>query len=75
MSFTSLPLRLIFVVGPGAFVVVAVILLLIEGRLLQISPGHAATMILILESTATLSIGATLAALFLGGRPKRGDGL
>lgn len=75
-SFTSLPLRLILVAGPGVFVIMAVILLLIEGRLLKFSPEHAASMILILEGTATLSIGATLAALFLGGRPKRaGDGL
>ena len=49
---------------------VAVFTLLIEGQLLEYPPEHAGTLILILETSATLSIGATLAALFLGGRPQ-----
>lgn len=67
--FTALPLRLLLVAGPGVFLAMAVMLLLIQGRLLQFPPQHAATLILILESVAMLSIGVTLAALFLGGRP------
>jgi multisubunit Na+/H+ antiporter MnhB subunit len=69
VSLPPLALRLILVAGPAAFLAMAVMLLLIEGRLLQFPPQHAARLILILESVATLSIGATLVALFLGGRP------
>lgn len=68
-NLTALPLRLLLVSGPSAFLAMAVMLLLIQGRLLQFPPPHAAKLILILESVATLSIGVTLAALFLGGRP------
>jgi multisubunit Na+/H+ antiporter MnhB subunit len=67
---TSLPLRLILVIGPGAFVAMAALTVLVDGQLLEYRPDHAATLILVLETFATLSIGATLAALFLGGRPR-----
>lgn len=66
----GLPLRFILVVGPGAFVIVAVFTLLIEGQLLEYPPEHSGTLILILETSATLSIGVTLAGLFLGSRPQ-----
>jgi len=69
-SLMALPLRLTVVAGPGAFVAMAVITLFIEGRLLEYPPQHAGTLILILETVAALSIGATLAALFLGSRPQ-----
>lgn len=39
------------------------------GGLLAYPPGEGGTWILVIEAAATLSIGATLAALFLGGRP------
>lgn len=68
-KLTALPLRLILVAGPGVFVVVAVLTILIQGQLLEYPPEYAAIVILVLETVATFSIGATLAALFLGGRP------
>lgn len=69
-NLVALPLRIILVAGPGAFVAVAVLTLILEERLLEYPPEHAGTLILILETAATLSIGATLAALFLGGHPQ-----
>ena len=66
----SLPVRLVLVAGPAAFLVMAVITLLIEGRLLAYPVAWAGVLILVLEAMATLSIGLTLAALFLGGYPQ-----
>jgi len=66
----ALPVRLILVAGPGAFVAMAIFTLLIEGQLLEYPPAQAGILIMFLETTATFSIGATLAALFLGGRPQ-----
>lgn len=63
----SWPLRFILVVGLAAFVAMAVLTMLIEGQLLKYPPAQAGALILILETAATFSIGATLAALFLGG--------
>ncbi len=67
-ALMALPLRLILVLGPATFVAMAVVTMLIEGALLKFPPEHAGKLILLLETTAMLSIGATLAALFLGGR-------
>jgi len=64
------PLRLMLVAGPAAFVVMAAVLYMIEGRLLEFPPAQAGMLILILETAATVSIGVTLAALFLGGNPQ-----
>jgi len=69
-DLTALPLRLVLVAGPGAFVAMAVVTLLIQGQLLEYPPAQAGILILILETGATLSIGATLTALFLGTRPQ-----
>jgi len=69
----ALPLRLILVAGPVTFLLLAVITLLVEGRLLQFSPEWAGRLILIIETTATISIGATLVALFLGAPPNKED--
>jgi len=63
------PLRLVLVLGLLAFVVVGVTLLSVNGIFLQYPPGLAGGLILFIEAAATLSIGVTLAALFLGGRP------
>lgn len=63
------PVRAVLVAGAATFVAVAAAMLPIEGRLLQYPPAQAGMLILVIESVATLSIGATLAALFLGGRP------
>lgn len=61
------PLRLMLLAGPAAFVVMAALLYMIEGRLLEFPPAQAGVLILVLEAAATVSIGVTLAALFLGG--------
>lgn len=72
-ALVALPLRLVLVVGPATFLLLAVITLLLEGRLLQFSPEWAGRLILIIETTATISIGATLIALFLGAPPNKED--
>ena len=69
-GLAALPLRLVLVAGPLAFVAMAAVTLLQQGQLLEYPPAHAGMLILVLETTATLSIGVTLAALFLGGRPQ-----
>ncbi len=66
---TGLPLRILLVAGPSAFVAMAVFTIFIKGHLLEYPPAQAGILILLLETAATLSIGATLAALFLGGPP------
>ncbi len=63
------PLRFVLVLGLGAFVAVGVTLLFTSGMFLQYPPGLAGGLILFIEAVAMLSIGVTLAALFLGGRP------
>lgn len=66
----ALPLRLMLVTGPGLFVAMAALLYMIEGQLLAFPPAQAGILILILETAATVSIGVTLATLFLGGNPQ-----
>jgi multisubunit Na+/H+ antiporter MnhB subunit len=66
------PLRCILVLGLGAFVAVGVTLSFASGMFLQYPPSLAGGLILFIEAAATLSIGVTLAALFLGGRPEAG---
>ena len=68
--FAGLPLRLILVLGLGVFVMAAVGFLLIGNLFMEYPPALAGALILMIEAAATLSIGATLAALFLGGRPE-----
>jgi multisubunit Na+/H+ antiporter MnhB subunit len=68
----GLPLRITLVTGLGMFVVVSLVLILLGGRLLEYPPPLAGALILLIEAAATLSIGITLAALFLGGRPEPG---
>ncbi len=66
------PLRVVLVLGLGVFVAVGVTLVSASGLFLQYPPGFAGALILFIEAAATLSIGITLAALFLGGRPDPG---
>ncbi len=70
--FAGLPLRITLVAGLGMFMVVGVVLILVGGHLLEYPPLFAAALILLIEAAATLSIGITLAALFMGGRPEAG---
>ncbi|MCF6217413.1 MAG: DUF4040 domain-containing protein [Gammaproteobacteria bacterium] len=62
-------LRLVLVAGPATFVALAGLTLLDVG-LLAYPPQHAGKLIFILEVAATFSIAVTLAALFLGYRPR-----
>jgi len=73
MNIPVLLIRLILLAGPFAFIAMAAITMMIEGQLLQYPTAHAGLLILLLETLATLSIGATLAALFLGGQTWKND--
>jgi multisubunit Na+/H+ antiporter MnhB subunit len=66
------PLRVVLLLGLGAFTVVGMMLVFVSGGFLQYPSGLASALILFIEAAATLSIGVTLAALFLGGRPQAG---
>ncbi len=66
---SGLPLRITLVMGLGTFVTVGMVLILVGRRLLEYPPPFAAALMLLIEAAATLSIGITLAALFMGGRP------
>lgn len=70
----ALPVRCLLAAGPVAFIAMAIVTLLLKGGLLEYPPAQAGSLILILESAATISIGVTLAALFLGGRPQNEKG-
>lgn len=70
--FAGLSLRIALAAGLGMFVVVAVALIFVGRHLLEYPVPFAGTLILLIEAAATLSIGITLAALFLGGRPETG---
>jgi multisubunit Na+/H+ antiporter MnhB subunit len=72
VRFAGWPLRIVLVLGLAVFVMVAVVLILLGGRLLEYPLPFAAMLILLIEAAATLSIGFTLAALLPGGRPDAG---
>lgn len=63
------PLRVLAVLGVLVFTLVGLGLLLVGEGFLTYPRGHAKWLILTIESAATLAIGATLAASYLGGRP------
>lgn len=70
IALMALPLRLALIVGPAAFVAMALVTLLSEGQLLTYPVSYAGILILLLEAAATVSIGVTLAALFVCGQPQ-----
>jgi len=70
-KLTQLALRLALVAGPAAFVAMAALTMFETGQLLAYPPAQAGILILILETVATVSIGVTLAALFLGVPPEQ----
>ena len=72
-ALAALPLRCALVAGTGVFLAIAVFTLLKEGKVLQYAPEQAGVLILIIEAAATLSIGVTLTALFLGHRPPNNE--
>ena len=64
------PMRWGVVVGLGFFVVVALGVMPGGLQLLQYPRGLAGTLMLLIETAATLSIAVILAGLFIGGRPE-----
>jgi len=67
------PLRVGLVLGTAMFVAVAAAVMLGGAHLLQYPIEWASGLILLIEAAATLSIGITLIALFLGVRPTTGQ--
>ena len=65
-------LRIGLVLGLSVFIAVAAGVMAGGNKLLEYPRGHAGTLILLIESAALVSIGLTLAALFVGGRPEGG---
>lgn len=61
--------RVALAFGLLVFVAASTAAMVRTGGLLAYPPGEGGTWILLIEAAATVSIGATLAALFLGGRP------
>jgi multisubunit Na+/H+ antiporter MnhB subunit len=70
VALAGWPLRLILVAGVLIFILVGLVSLFFGAVWLDYPLEWAGALILLIEATASLSIGATLAALFLGGRPE-----
>lgn len=68
-SLAILPLRLLLVAGSVSFLIIGLLTLLTEGHMLRYPQSSAGVLILLIETAATLSIGVTLMALFIGSRP------
>ena len=68
-SLAGFPLKLALVIGNITFVAVALTTAFSSTHSLQYPPAQAGLIILIIETAATISIGVTLAALFLGTNP------
>jgi len=62
-------LRIVMAAGVGMFLVVGLTLLALGRPFLGYPPAWAGSLILLIESAATLAIAATLVLAFLGGRP------
>lgn len=65
--------RLILALGLLVFAGIGIMVMLISGNFLQYPTEQAKLFIIVIEAAATLSIGVTLALLFVGGIPKPGD--
>jgi len=63
--------RWLVVLGAGVFALVGGVLLVAGDGFLHYPPGQAKWLILLMESAATIAIGVTLAAAYVGGRPRR----
>jgi multisubunit Na+/H+ antiporter MnhB subunit len=68
-SLAGFPLKLALVIGNIIFILTALITAFSSAYSLQYPPAQAGLILLIIETAATISIGVTLAALFLGARP------
>lgn len=62
-------LRVLMVMGILTFVVVGLSIMMLNGQFLQFTPDWAGSLILLIESAATLSIAAALTLAYQGGRP------
>jgi len=62
-------LRLVLVAGTLVFLAVGALVMPFNRLLLEYPPQAGGSLILVIETAATLSIGAALAILFVGGRP------
>lgn len=71
--FAGWPLRFSLILGLAIFVLVAVLMLLLGESFLELPLPLASSLILMIEAAAALSIGITLASLFLGSRPQPGQ--
>ena len=69
-GFAGWPLRFSLILGLLIFVLVAVLMLFLGESFLELPLSIAGVLILLIEATAALSIGATLASLFVGSRPQ-----
>jgi multisubunit Na+/H+ antiporter MnhB subunit len=69
LGATGWPLRLVLVLGVAVFALIGLSAMGFGQPPLGYPPGWAKPAILTIELAATLSIGAILAALFIGGRP------
>ncbi|MEO6423507.1 MAG: hydrogen gas-evolving membrane-bound hydrogenase subunit E [Candidatus Nitrotoga sp.] len=70
--FAGLPLRVVLTLGLFVFVIAGGGFLLVGNMFMEYPPALAGQLILLIEVAATMSIGATLAILFLGSRPEGG---
>lgn len=61
--------RWLVVLGAGVFSLVGLVLAIAGYGFLTYPPGQAKWLILLIEAAATIAIGATLAAAYVGGRP------
>ncbi len=68
--FMGFSLRIAMVAGLFMFVLVGTVVMISGQAFLEYPLPYAGPLILMIEAAATLAIGLTLAALFLGGRPK-----
>jgi len=68
--FAGWPLRFSLILGLATFVSVAVWMLLLGESFLEFPLPIAGVLILLIEAAAALSIGITLASLFIGSRPQ-----
>lgn len=68
--FTGLPLRIALIAGLCMFVVVGAAVMLTGQVFLEYPLAPASSLILLIEAAATLAIGFTLAALFIGDQPE-----
>lgn len=68
-GLARLPLRIALVAGVATFMAIAALALQTGRQLLEYPPAQAGSLILLIEAIATVSIGVTLATLFLGAEP------